>query len=457
MKRKIFGLSLIFCLAIVLCFASVFSVRNVAKAENVDVLVSLTNDSLLTAYDDYFAYTNSKGIYLAKDNKLLSYEEKNDFDCFLDIAMNSTHILALAQKGDQKYLWAYEYNDMRIAKINFTLYDLHVEYLVGIYANEDGFYALETNKLIHISIDPPQVISQYFNSNTDWTLNPAYVDIQDYAVLDNILYCILDGDFYAIDEQNFHYPDLSKFLKRSGEYIGISVAGSRILLLSASGVYEYNNIDSSLSTLTVDGLNGNSQICWAYDSQNDVRYVYIKSNINSVNMYVYTEGNLEYYGCFDNTVYTHPTEFDIVKLYKTNANVTLYSSPRHLQRMGIIPQSRYFIALSEKDDFIYVYYHDANEDRQKKKACLVRLPNLCTKTLLFINIHLKERAAKSCLTLRYLCNSLSLTTSDRTATLLGAGIKWAMSIATARRSTDTSKRKTFRRIHNSLLRLFQSR
>ncbi len=82
MKRKIFGLSLIFCLAIVLCFASVFSVRNVAKAENVDVLVSLTNDSLLTAYDDYFAYTNSKGIYLAKDNKLLSYEEKTILTVF---------------------------------------------------------------------------------------------------------------------------------------------------------------------------------------------------------------------------------------------------------------------------------------------------------------------------------------------------------------------------------------
>ncbi|MDE7348822.1 MAG: hypothetical protein K2N53_04095, partial [Clostridia bacterium] len=149
MKRKIFGISLIFCLVLVLGYASVFSTHGAATAENVDVLVSLTNDSLLTAHEDYFAYTNSKGIYLAKDNKLLSYEEKSDFDGFIDIAMNSTHILALAQKGDAKYLWAYEYNDMRIAKINFTLTDLHVEYLVGIYANEDGFYALETNKLIH--------------------------------------------------------------------------------------------------------------------------------------------------------------------------------------------------------------------------------------------------------------------------------------------------------------------
>ena len=363
MKRKIWGLSLILCLALVLCLASAFSTRDVAKAENTDVLVSLTNDSLLTACGDYFAYTNAKGIYLAKDNKLLSYEEKSDFDSFIDIAMNSTHILALAQKGEEKYLWAYEYNDKRIAKINFTLSDLHVEYLVGIYANEDDFFAMETNKVIHLSITPPEVISQYFNSNTDWTLNPAYKEIKDFVVLSGVLYCILDGDFYAIDEQNFHYPDLSKFLKRSGDYIGISVSNGKILLLSASGIYQFNDADSSIATLVVDGLNGNSKICSAYDSINNVNYVYTKSNLNAVSMYVYTESNLEYYGCFDNTKYEHPSEFDIVKLYKTGAAITLYSSPRHLQRMGTIPKDRYIIALSERDEYIYVYYRDEAEDK----------------------------------------------------------------------------------------------
>ncbi|MDE5755834.1 MAG: hypothetical protein K2I23_01940 [Clostridia bacterium] len=364
MKGKIFGISLILCLALVLCFASVFSTRDVATAENVDVLVSLADDSLLTAYGDYFAYTNSKGIYLAKDNKVLSYQEKSDFDGFIDIAMNSTHILALAKKGEQKYLWAYEYNDMRIAKINFSLSDLHVEYLVGIYANDDGFYAMETNKLIHISINPPEVLSQYFNSNTDWTLNPAYVSVQDFAVLNNVMYCILDGDFYAISEQNFKgHEDLPKFLKRSGEFTGISVSGDNILLLSQSGVNQYNTLDSSFSTLTVDGIDGNSKICSGYDSKNDIRYVYTKSSLNAVNMYVHTDDDLEYYGCFDNTIYTHPTDFDIVKLYKTGDGVTLYSSPRHLQRMGIIPQGKYFIVLSERDEYLYVYYHDAVEDK----------------------------------------------------------------------------------------------
>ena len=377
MKRKIFGLSLILCLAAVLCLTSIVSTQDVANAENVDVLVSLKSDSLLTAYGDYFVYTNSKGIYLAKDNKLLSYEEKSDFDGFIDIAMDSTHIIALAQKGDEKYLWAYEYNDMRIAKINFALNDLHVEYLVGIYANEDGFYAMETNKVIHISINPPEVISQYFNSNTDWTLNPAYKDVKDFAVMNNTLYCILNGDFYAIDEQNFHYDDLSKFLKRSGDYTGITVSGKKILLLSASNVYQFNDIDSSISTFAVDGLDGNSKICSAYNGDTDTSYVYTKSNLNAVNMYVHTDGNLEYYGCFDNTVYMHPAEFDIVKLYKTGADVTLYSSPRHLQRMGVIPQGRYFIVLSEKDDYLYVYYHDSVENKTQygyiKKAANITL------------------------------------------------------------------------------------
>ena len=365
MKRKIFGLSLILCLVAVLCFASIFSTRDVAHAENSDVLVSLKDDSLLTACGDYFVYTNAKGIYLAKDNKLISYEEKSDFDEFIDIAMNSTHILVLAKKGEDKYLWAYEYNDNRIAKINFSLTDLHVEYLVGIYANDYGFFAMETNKVIQISVAPQEVKSQYFNSNTDWTLNPAYKDIKDFAVLGegNVLYCILNGDFYAIDEQNFHYPDLSKFLVRSGEYIGVTISDNKILLLSASGIYQYDNTDSSIATLTTDGLNGNSKICSACDDKNNVNYVYTKSNLNAVSMYVYADNDLEYYGCFDNTKYEHPTEFDIVKLYKTGSNVTLYSSPRHLQRMGVIPQGSYLIALSEKDDYIYVYYHDSVENK----------------------------------------------------------------------------------------------
>lgn len=381
MKQKIFGLSLILCLAAVLCFASVLSTRDVARAENSDVLVSLKDDSLLTACGDYFVYTNTKGIYLAKDNKLISYEEKSDFDEFIDIAMNSTHILVLAKKGEDKYLWAYEYNDNRIAKINFSLTDLHVEYLVGIYADDYGFYVMETNKVIQISVAPQEVKSQYFNSNTDWTLNPAYKDIKDFAVLGegNVLYCILNGDFYAIDEQNFHYPDLSKFLVRSGEYIGVTISDNKILLLSANGIYQYDNTDSSIATLTTDGLNGNSKICSAYDDKNNVNYIYAKSNLNAVSMYVYTDNNLEYYGCFDNTKYEHPTEFDIVKLYKTGADVTLYSSPRHLQRMGVIPQGSYLIALSERDDYIYVYYQDSVENKTqygyiKKTASITFCP-----------------------------------------------------------------------------------
>ncbi|MDE6471965.1 MAG: hypothetical protein K2L52_02945 [Clostridia bacterium] len=364
MKIKIFGLYVILCLTLVLCFVGVFTAKDVANAENVDVLVSLADDSLLTAYGDYFAYTNGKSVYLAKDNKLLGFEEKSQFDGFLDIAMNSTHILALAQNGDEKYLWAYEYNDMRIAKVtSYTPTDIFLNYVVSIYANQNGeFFAMETNKVNSISLDPNVSNSAFFISNTG-LIDGLYKDVKDFVIDDNVLYCIIDGDLYVIDEQNFDYPDLSSFHKRTGDYIDISVSNGQILLLNANGVYHYDKSTSSISTLTTDGLNANGRICSAYDSVNDINYVYTKSNINAVNVYVYSGGNLEYYGCFDNNVYTHPTEYDIVKLYKAGADVTLYSSPRHLQRMGIIPSSSYFIALSERDDYLYVYYNDAQEGK----------------------------------------------------------------------------------------------
>ncbi len=378
MKRKIFGISLILCLALAFCFAGVFSSKGVANAENVDVLVSLSNDSLLTACDDYFAYTNGKCIFLAKDNNLLSYEEQSQFDGFIDIAMNSTHILALAKNGNEKYLWAYEYNDIRIAKItNYKPTDIFLDYVVSIYANQDGgFFAMETNKVNSISLNSNESNSAYFISNTG-LIDGLYKDVKSFIVENSVLYSIIDGDLYVIDEQNFDYPDLSSFCKRNGEFIDISVSNGKVLLLDANGVYQYDNSDSSISTLTTDGLNSNSNICSAYDSANDVNYVYTKSNLNAVNMFVYSNGNLEYYGCFDNNVYTHPTEYDIVKLYKAEVDVTLYSSPRHLQRMGVIPSGSYFINLSERDDYIYVYYHDSEDDKTQygyiKKSANVAL------------------------------------------------------------------------------------
>ena len=83
---------IIICLATIISCASVFSNPQSATAENIDVLVSLDDASLLAAYGDLFAYTQGKTICVAKNNKLLSFEEKSDFDEFVDVAINSTHI-----------------------------------------------------------------------------------------------------------------------------------------------------------------------------------------------------------------------------------------------------------------------------------------------------------------------------------------------------------------------------
>ena len=374
MKRKILGLSLILCLALVLCFTSVFATRGAANAENVDVLVYLTNDSLLTSYGDCFAYTNGKSIYLVKNNTSFECKATSEFDGFVDIAMNSKYVLALVKNGDEKYLWAYEYNTLRIAKINYTSNGIFENYIVGIYADDQGnFFEMETNKVNSISLSTDKdtgittltVNSGLFNSNTNLE-EGTYKDVEDFSISDDIdkLYCISQGNLYVVDEPSFNH-DLSYYHKEINGYAfkGITSTNGKILLLDSKGIYQYNDANSSILALTTDGLNADSRICSAYDSVNKIYYVYTKSNINAVNMYVYTQSNLDYYGCFDSTKYVNPKEYDIVKLYKSDADVTLYSSPRHLQRMGTIPTGSYFIALSERDEYVYVYYKNPSEDK----------------------------------------------------------------------------------------------
>ncbi|MCX4361842.1 MAG: hypothetical protein OSJ74_00430 [Clostridia bacterium] len=363
MKKKLFGIAFIICLATIISCASVFSNPQSATAENIDVLVSLDNASLLAAYGDLFAYTQGKTICVAKNNKLLSFEEKSDFDEFVDVAINSTHIIALAKKGDDKYLWAYEYNDRRIAKISHKFSGLFLNYIVGVYADNDGkFFVMETNKVNSVSLNPDETNSAYFNSNTSLD-DGLYKGVKDFAVSNNVLYCIDNGNFYEINEQNFNYSDLSKFLKKSGDYISLSAIGDKVLLLNANGIFGYDISSGALSSFVEEGLDQNSNVCCAYDKENNVCYAYAKSSQNAVNMYLYVDGKLEYYGCFDNTVYTHPVEYDIVNLYKTTSGVTLYSSPRHLQRMGVIPRDEYLVALSKKDGYIYVYYHNEKDNK----------------------------------------------------------------------------------------------
>lgn len=365
MKKNWIALTLIICLVAALSPISILFSCGVANAENVDVQVFLSDESLLASFGDVFAYTNGKNIYVAKNNKILSFVEKRSFDKFIDIAMNSTHILLLAQDGEDRYLWAYKY-DKRIDDISDYSYssDANIlRYLTKLYADEEGnLYAMDANKVNEIKIGSYEKAPSYFNSNTNLE-NGAYKEVADFAIFSDIMYCIIDGNLYAIDEQNFYYSDLSKFLKLSGEYIGVSAVNDEVLLLGADGIFKYDKSNNSNQSLMPEGLNGNSKISSAFDTKTSRRYVYAKSALNAINMYEFTDGKLEYYGCFDSTAYLHPTEYDLVKLYKTGFDVTIYSSPRHLQRLGVAPANSYLIALNQKDDFIYVYYRDEHENK----------------------------------------------------------------------------------------------
>ena len=66
--------------AFIICclFVSVFALQttDTAMAENVDVTVSLNGGSLLTAFNEDFAYTEERTVFVAKNNKIYSYKEE---------------------------------------------------------------------------------------------------------------------------------------------------------------------------------------------------------------------------------------------------------------------------------------------------------------------------------------------------------------------------------------------
>ena len=351
MKRILFASALILCCVCMAVFSC--QIPATVMAENVDVTVTLDGDSLLTACNEDFAYTNGKTIYVAKDNKVLSYTESAEFDKFISIAMNSSNVVLLAKKGEKTQMFVYSYSASGINKINYENSELRINILQSLYNDEYGnLYALERNFIRTFNITGP-VDSPYTS------LNGLFEKIQKFAVIreGGILCAIIDGDLYVITKQNLDdETSLDEYRVTSNRnFIDLTVSNGRLICIDENGAYAYSN--GEFTSLLENGVGANSVIYATFDNSNSKHCVYIKSDIYAINVYEY-DGALNYFGSFDKTKYTHPEEYDVLAVYKTTSSVTLYSSPRHLQTLKVLPENDYILVLNESGDFYYAYTYD---------------------------------------------------------------------------------------------------
>ena len=354
MKRILFACALILCCVCMAIFSS--QIPMTAMAENVDVIVSLDGDSLLTAYNEDFAYTSGKTVYVAKNNKILSYDESQDFDKFISIAMNSTHVVLLAKKGNASLMFVYSYSDSGISKINYA--NTNLKNINSLYNDDKGnLYAINEYDVINFETDNYNVDMPYSSKKG------LFSDVEEFALIKSsnnaALYALVDGDLYAITK-NILYDETSLDEYRitfDRNFKDLTISDGNLLCIDENGAYVYNSQSKEFDKLLENGVGADSVIYATFDQVNSKHFVYIKSDIYAINVYEY-DGALNYYSSFDKTKYTHPSEYDSIAVYKTTDFVTLYSSPRHLQTLATLPSNEYILILSESGDFYYTYVYD---------------------------------------------------------------------------------------------------
>lgn len=357
MSKKILLISTLLCCILLAGVISVFAGGGVALAENSNVSIDIVNDSSFTAHGDAFALVTDNNVYVVKDSTVHKYTEEAQFTV-LDMAMNSKYLVLLVTDDSGKNLYVYSYDNDGIKKIQLENPNVYPEEIVALYNDNESIFAMDSNKVYKIDVDSSSTLWSTFISK-----NPLYTQISDMAILDeDVLYFILDGDIYSTSSKNFTQDDLSSFLKLEGAYTDLVISGGKLILLDSSKAYIYDDASNSVSELLTSGIGEKSSLAATYISSSNTNYVYIKSDLPSLNMYEFTGTALNYYNTFDRTIYSHPSSYDIVKMYKIDSETTVFSSPRHLQKLATLSSGDYVMLLNEVGEYYYVYFAKEGKD-----------------------------------------------------------------------------------------------
>lgn len=354
MSKKILLISTLLCFVILAGVLSVFAGGGVALAENSNVSIDIVNDSSFTAYGDAFALVTDNNVYVVKDSIVHKYTEEGQFTV-LDMAMNSKYLVLLVTDDSGKNFYIYSYGSNSLDKISYTNENLHPENIIALSSDNNGnFFAMDANRISKFDIDKPSEWPSIFSCVT----SPIFETVKDFVLLnENVLYCLdTNGKLYSTNVKILDGHLLDEYKKAENVYTDLVISGEKLILLDATKAYVYDDASNSTSELLSSGINEKSKLAATYISSSNTNYVYIKSDLPALNMYEFTGSALNYYNTFDRTIYTHPATYTILTMNKINAEATVYSSPRHLQKLATLSSDDYVILLSEVGDYYYIYF-----------------------------------------------------------------------------------------------------
>lgn len=354
MSKKILLISTLLCCVLLAGVLSVFAGGGVAQAENSNVSIDIVNGSSFAAYKDVFALVTDNNVYVVKDSKVHKYTEDGEFTV-LDTAMSEKYLVLLVTDDNGKNIYIYSYGTDGVERVSFTNENLHPQNIISLSNDEDGnFFAMDANRISKFNIDKSSEWPSIFSCVT----SPIFETVSDFVIFDeNILYCIdTNGHLFSTNVKILDNHVLEEYKKLEGNFTDLVISGGKLVLLDETKAYVYDDASNSVTELLTSGINENSSLAATYIPSSNTHYVYIKSDLPSLNMYEFTGSALNYYNTFDRTVYTHPQTYDILTMQKLNAEATVFSSPRHLQKLATLSSGDYVILLSEVGEYYYVYF-----------------------------------------------------------------------------------------------------
>ncbi len=316
----------------------------IVYAENTDVIIDLSDDSLFDAYNDSFVYTYGTSLYVVSNNTIINLT--NAFEGSVkDIAMNASSILVLTTSN----LYSFDYSETEITSKGIVT-DLSNVSAVFVDGNGKLGTINSSATLTYLQTDK--------NTHSIWSNTSSY---SDYAYTPETNYAFVVKD-----------KVLSRTLADGHEASFTTVSQvSNVNSISSLGNYVYANCDDGLYRIDSVNLDATVKLGEIFTSTGKItstligetQYIFAFAN-KSIVQYLVVGNTVEYYNKFDNSAYTHPTEFNIIQVAKISENANVYSSPRNKQITARLNANDLVLVLCEVNSDVSeeVFYRIATED-----------------------------------------------------------------------------------------------
>ncbi|MGN0797656.1 MAG: hypothetical protein ACI4M5_05545 [Christensenellales bacterium] len=337
-------------IAVLLCviLAGIICFADFALAENRNVKIELTSDSAFDTDGNLLAYTSGTTLSVAQNDVVYTCATPLSATA-KQVTIVGGYIAVLTTDGN---LAGYSLSGGVLSKstaFDDKMPDLQSQLsgskIENIYSCENLLYIMTSNFIFKYNFAGASVV-ELFSTNTS-----ALFDFDTFAVINDIsiiglkqqkAYMFNRGVISALPT-----PIVSDYLFNS-----VDSHGDNLYLNTDTKIVKYDVTDGTFTQLG-DTPDKDGKIAYVGQGGKDNLFVGCSADA-SIKQYVIVGDQLNYVNSFDNTIYSHPTAADIVKVAIAGEPITAYVSPRTLIPVRDFSIGDKFLILSEKDGYYYV-------------------------------------------------------------------------------------------------------